>query len=233
MTKVETKPIGEQVQEVLLSRILGGHYRPGERLSPDRIKAEFGISITPVRDALQRLRQSSFVEVRPRTGVYVATLDAKRASDVFDVRIALEVLAAQNAAERIPLEELERLCQRYHKADAILAASGNERVLEEIDTQLHELLAEYSGNEVLKETLKTLSYQVAWVRTLAGKGARRYRKSFEEHKAILDAILRHDPVAAAKATREHLENSKATVIRYLESAEIATKNGSAGHASDS
>jgi len=228
---VETKSLGEQVQEVLLARILSGDYRPGERLSPDQLKTEFGISITPVRDALHRLRQSGFVEVRPRTGVYVANLDAQRASDVFDVRIALEVLAARNAAERISLEELERLRQRYQEADAILAASEDEGVLEEIDTLLHELLAEYSGNELLRNTLKTISYQGAWVRTIAGKGARRYRRSFEEHKGILEALFRKDSAGAAKAMEAHLRNTKATVVRHLKTSELPKRSEAAGRES--
>ena len=225
---VETKSLGEQVQEVLLARILSGDYRPGERLSPDQLRAQFGISITPVRDALHRLRQSGFVEVRPRAGVSVTNLDAKRASDVFDVRIALEVLAARNAAERISLKELEQLRQRYQEADAILAASEDESVLEEIDTLLHELLAEYSGNDLLRTTLKTIGYQVAWVRTIAGKGARRYRRSFGEHKAILKALLRKDPDGAAKAMEAHLRNTKATVIRHLKTSEESKRGEAAG-----
>lgn len=228
---IDTKSLAEQVQELLLARILGGDYRPGQRLSPHQLKNEFRISITPVRDALHRLRQLGFVEVRPREAVYVAHFDVKRASDVFDVRIALEVVAARNAAKRIPPGELEQLRRRHEQADAILALSGDERVLEEIDTLVHDLLAEYSGNEILRQTLKTISYQAAWVRTIAGKGARRYRKSFEEHKAILDALFRRDPLVAAKAMEEHLENTKATVIRYLEATEVAEGNGSTAHGS--
>jgi len=225
---LETNSLGEQVQQVLLARILGGDYRPGQRLSPDQLKTELGISITPVRDALHRLRQAGFVEVRPRAGVYVANLDAKRASDVFDVRIALEVLAARNAAELVPAAELKELSRRYQEADAILTTSGDEGVLEEIDTLLHELLAEHSGNDLLRDTLKTISYQVAWVRSIAGKEARRYRRSFKEHKAIVKALLRKNSVAAAKAMEVHLRNTKATVVRHLKASELAKRSEAAG-----
>jgi len=211
-----TQGLGEQLHDILLSWILEGKLRPGERLVPASLRTQFGVSITPVRDALQHLKRAGFVQVRPREGVTVSFLDAKRARDVLDMRIALEMLAARNAATCAPQDEVEDLARRFRDADARLAASADERVVEPIDWSLHELVLRYADNGLLQEALRTIHHHVQWVGGIAGVGARRIRDSFGEHKEILKALLRQDPDAAGEAMRRHLTNTKATVLQYLE-----------------
>ena len=211
-----TQGLGEQLHDILLSRILEGKLRPGERLVPATLRTQFGVSITPVRDALQQLKRAGFVQVRPREGVTVSVLDAKRARDVLDMRIALEMLAARNAATCAPQDEVKDLARRFRDADARLAASADERALEPIDWALHDLVVRYAENGLLQEALRTIHHHVQWVGGIAGVGARRIRASFGEHKEILKALLRQDPDAAGEAMRRHLTNTKATVLHYLE-----------------
>jgi len=104
-----TKGLGDQLHDIILSRILAGTLRPGERLVPASLRADFGVSITPVRDALHQLKRAGFVQVRPREGVTVSLLNAKRARDVLDMRIALETLAARNAALEEQVRDLTSL----------------------------------------------------------------------------------------------------------------------------
>jgi DNA-binding GntR family transcriptional regulator len=210
-----TQGLGEQLHDILLSRILEGTFRPGERLVPANLCTQFGVSITPVRDALQQLKRAGFVQVRPREGVTVSFLDAKRARDVLDMRIALEMLAARNAATCAPENEVKDLARRFRDADARLTASADERVLEPIDWSLHELILRHADNGLLQEALRTIHHHVQWVGGIAGVGARRIRDSFGEHKEILKALLRRDPDAAGEAMRRHLTNTKATVLQYL------------------
>ena len=82
-----TQGLGEQLHDILLSRVLEGKLRPGERLVPATLRTQFGVSVTPVRDALQQLSapEPFFVQVRPREGVTASVLDAKRARDVLDI----------------------------------------------------------------------------------------------------------------------------------------------------
>jgi DNA-binding GntR family transcriptional regulator len=219
-----TQGLGEQLYDIILGRILEGRLRPGERLVPSNLRTTFGVSITPVRDALQQLKRAGFVQVRPREGVTVSVLDAKRARDVLDMRIALEMLAARNAATTAPPDELQGLARRFRDADARLTANGGDRVLEPIDWALHELVVRYADNTLLQEALRTIHHHVQWVGGIAGIGARRIRESFGEHKEILKALLQRDPEAAGEAMRRHLTSTKTTVLRYLEGLSGVSRN---------
>lgn len=212
---VITTPLGDQVYDAILSRILGGTYAPGERLFPDQLRVEFGVSITPVRDALQRLRQVGFVEVRAREGVYVATVDAKRARDTYDMRIALETLAARLSVSRIPDEVLADIARRFEVAEEALIRTDDEQVLLETDWSVHEMMARYSDNDLLRASLATVVQQGNWVGLVAGQLARFYRQAFEDHKVILDALIRRDTEGAVLATQRHLERAKTIVLRHL------------------
>ena len=212
---IVTQSLGQQVFDVLLSRILDGTYRPGDRILPEDVSGEFGISTTPVRDAFHRLRQAGFLSVRAREGVYVSHLDVKRAANVFDVRIALEAAATHAATDRIPQEALLELEACYQQAERELGLTGSEEVLDPIDLLIHNLTLQHCDNDLLKEMLTQLRHQVEWVRTIAGKGAHRYEQSFQEHKEILAALQRRDPEAAAQAMQDHLRRTKSTVLHYL------------------
>jgi len=211
-----TKGLGDQLHDIILSRILAGTLRPGERLVPASLRADFGVSITPVRDALHQLKRAGFVQVRPREGVTVSLLNAKRARDVLDMRIALETLAARNAATCAPPGEVAALDRRFGEAAARLSQGGDEKILDTIDWAIHELVVRYADNELLQQALRTIHHHVQWVGGIAGVGARRVRRSFGEHQQIMRALLRRDPDAAGEAMRRHLTNTKGTVLRYLE-----------------
>ncbi|MFB3817944.1 MAG: GntR family transcriptional regulator [Candidatus Methylomirabilales bacterium] len=211
-----TRGIGAQLHDIILGRILDGTYRPGERLLPAELRAAFGVSITPIRDALQELRRAGFVHVRPREAVTVSQLDAKRARDVLDMRIALEMLAARNAAGCAPAAEVQALDRRLREAEAALAQSGDEAALEAVDWALHDLVLRHADNELLQEALRTIHRHVHWVGVISGPVIRRYRQSFEEHKQVLRALLRRDADGAAEAMRRHLTKTKRAVLRYLE-----------------
>jgi DNA-binding GntR family transcriptional regulator len=225
---VNTRSLRDQVFDIVLERILSGRYRPGERLVAEQLRGEFRVSITPIRESLQRLAADGFVEVRAREGVFISALDAKRAGDIYDVRCALESLAARNAATRIPDDELAALVGRFREAEATLAmhadgaasaGEADDAVLDELDRALHGLLLTYADNALLEDMLTTVHRQGAWVRMIAGKGARYLRRALPEHEAILGALARHDGEAAAEATRAHLVALKAHVVSYLAAAE--------------
>jgi len=217
-----TKGLGDQLHDIILSRILEGTLRPGERLVPATLRANFGVSITPVRDALHQLKRAGFVQVRPREGVTVSLLNAKRARDVLDMRIALETLAARNAATCTPAGEVAELDRRFGEAAARLSRGGDERSLDTIDWAIHELVVRYADNELLQQALRTIHHHVQWVGGIAGVGARRVRRSFGEHREIMRALLRRDPEAAGEAMRRHLTNTKDTVLRYLENVAVSS-----------
>src|SRR6185295_5329524 len=98
----------DEVYDVLRASILDHRFRPGERLFVDQIAAHLGVSLTPVRHALQQLATEGLVEIRPRSGTYVASLTDADISETFEIRRALEYLAAESAVSRIEDETLKQ-----------------------------------------------------------------------------------------------------------------------------
>ena len=103
------KPLSEVVSETLRQAIQDGTLKPGERLMEIPLAEELGVSRTPIREAIRKLELEGFVVMVPRRGTYVANISLKDITQVFEIRSALEELAAGLAAERITSEEIETL----------------------------------------------------------------------------------------------------------------------------
>ena len=103
------KPLREVVSETLRQAIKDGVLKPGERLMEIQLADELGVSRTPIREAIRKLELEGFVVMVPRRGTYVADISLKDIAQVFEIRSALEELAAGLAAERITPDELEYL----------------------------------------------------------------------------------------------------------------------------
>ncbi len=176
-------PLGSQLYQVILERILNGIYAPGQRLFPDHLRTEFGVSITPVRDAIQRLKLDGFVQVHARQGVYVATLDAKRVRNIYDLRIALESLAARLAAPYIPADVLTALQQRFVSAEAEFATTADEQALFRVAPCVHEVIADYCDNEPLRQILTTTKQQNRWAGSIAARQASRATRTSSSSSA--------------------------------------------------
>ena len=99
------KPLRELVCENIRQAIIDGTFSPGERLMEIQLADEMGVSRTPVREAIRKLEQEGFVVMIPRRGTYVADISIKDITEIYEIRISLDILAAGLAAERIALVE--------------------------------------------------------------------------------------------------------------------------------
>ena len=95
---IQTASLGRQIENELREEILAGRLSPGQRISIDTLAAQWGTSSTPVRDAVKRLADLGFLRIAPRSGVFVAELDARKLEEIFELRIALECMAVTKAA---------------------------------------------------------------------------------------------------------------------------------------
>ena len=108
--------LSEQVEIALKNEITSGRMLPGQRISATDLKAAWNISSTPFRDAVRSLEMQGFVVVEARKGVFVAPLDAKAVSEIFDLRIALECMAIERATPLVPTHEAARVLAAYTNA---------------------------------------------------------------------------------------------------------------------
>lgn len=205
-----TKPLAEQVRDLLRERIVGGAILPNARVDMEALATEFGVSVTPVRDAVRLLERDGLVVVRPRKGVFTAPADVKAFRDVFDARIALECLAVETAVERIPSLSLEEVAASHDAAAGRLERTprAEAAILGLIDSAVHDLIVRHCDNDVVRELMDGLRDRTAWVRRLTADRGGRYRQSFEEHRRLLEALRARERGRAAVVLREHLTRSR-------------------------
>ncbi|MDK2881847.1 MAG: hypothetical protein PWP58_182 [Bacillota bacterium] len=212
------QPLWEAVYLALRSAIVRGDLPPGQRLAEQQLAEELGASRTPVREALRRLALEGFVVLVPRRGAYVAELSFKDMNDVFELRTALEGLAAALAAERITEEEITALEQ----AVADLAEAVDEGVTQRvvgIDTNFHALIYTASRNRRLIQIVANLSDQIQSfrMRSLAAPG--RLKDTLNEHRRLVAAIARRDAALARKAAEEHIQRAEVSLLKARQEAE--------------
>lgn len=204
----KTASLSEQIEDALKEEILVGNFGPGERIPVDELANKWNVSSTPIRDALLRLASVGLVKVIPRRGFYVETLSKQEFKNIFDLRIALETLAVETAATRIPKKELERVMQQYRDAEAEIAQDGERTLLLQYDHALHDLIIQYCDNPKLREFMIELRDLDLWARgTLVSLRPDAYEQALPEHIRVMEALQTRDPQVARAALREHLEQA--------------------------
>ncbi|MDD3364429.1 MAG: GntR family transcriptional regulator [Syntrophomonas sp.] len=208
------KPLRELVLDAIRSAIMSGILQPRERLMEIQMAEELGVSRTPIREALRKLELEGFIVMVPRKGAYVADLSFKDIADVFEIRAALEGLAAGLAAERITEEELEDLERLLvEKREAITQNDIGKLV--EVDTKFHELMYKASRNERLSSIISNLREQIQRFRLTSLSFPGRMKDSLDEHKKIVEAIQSRDSQIARHVAQEHIENAENVLIECL------------------
>ena len=192
------------VHDVLEDRILTGQILPGSRVDEARLAEEFGVSRTPVRQAIFQLAATGLLEHVPRRGAFVADIGPQLLSEMFQVMAELEALCAANAARRASESDIEAL-QACHAKCAQAAESGDsDRYYYENET-FHELIRTISGNGFLRDEIGRLQKRLKAYRRLQLRARNRMENSLTEHASIVDAIKIGDASAANAAMRDHIK----------------------------
>lgn len=205
----------------LQEQIRAGRYRPGQRLPSERELSELlGVSRPTVREALQSLATLNIVEPRHGSGTYVSSLELEQLlapldfalevgtaalAHLFELRLAVEPLAASLAAERATDDELTRL---RALVDAASAATTREQLVE-LDIELHALVVEAARNPLLVALHRSLGTISRESRELTSRSRAATRRALADHRLLLTALERRDGAAAAAAMQEHLARVRA------------------------
>ncbi len=196
------------------SAINSGKLQPGERLIEIQLAEELGISRTPLREAMRKLEMEGFIVMIPRKGTYVADISLKDITEIYEVRISLDMLAASLAAERISDEELEEM-NRQLLLTASLSVETEMAEIVAADSVFHDVLYRATRNERLLGIISNLREQITNIRGRSMAQPGRMKDTLTEHRNLLDAIASRDPEAAAAAARVHIENAERTLIESL------------------
>ena len=207
-------PLRDVVFQTLRKAILTGELMPGERLMEIHLAEKLGVSRTPIREAIRKLELEGLVINIPRRGAQVAEISERGLRDVLEVRRALDTFCAELACERISDEEKEALkkaCTDFEDAVATKDAS----VIAKADVAFHDIIIGATGNERLVALLNNLAEQMYRYRFEYIKDVSQHKKIIEEHRVLLDAILKGNIIGARDAAREHIDNQEKSILMQI------------------
>lgn len=230
-TAAERRALVDKLAADLQARVLSGALPSGSRLRQSTIAAEFGVSRTPVREALRKLQAGGLIELQPHRGAVVRGLSAREIRDAYEVRAELEALSAELAATRIRHDQLERLHAvqaRFHDGldRTVAAREGGETQGSDVERaeiwgrandEFHQTIQQASGNLVLATTLAQLhqGFPRDLSRIVLSESTPLLRENVREHEQILEALTARDPVRAREVMRSHVRHAGQLVtLRY-------------------
>lgn len=194
---------------LVLEAIDSGVYLPGDRLVESELAERFGVSRTPVREALQRLETQAIL-VRDGRSMVVASLDHDQLGELYAVRAQLEGLAAQLAAQHAAPEEIRILQEMVAQDEAVV---DDPAALARANRRFHRQIHLASHNRYLIRQLESVHRTMALLTTSSLSAEGRGVDAVAEHKAIVEAISKRDMAAADAALRDHISMAYETRLK--------------------
>ncbi len=188
---------------ILEQEIVTGSLKPGTKLDETLLAERFGVSRTPIREALTRLAAGGLVEIRPRRGAVVSTITIKDLMNMFEVMANLEAVCARFAARRITPEEKEELVATHGLCSALSETDQYDEYYKQ-NMVLHGLIYKAAHNEYLEKQTLDLRLRLSPHRRLQVRIPGRMQSSSKEHGELVAAILEGNAELAEKLTRDHV-----------------------------
>ncbi|OWT54255.1 GntR family transcriptional regulator [Candidimonas nitroreducens] len=193
----------EQLRQAIEEKIAMGEYAPGRRLDEVELAAAFGVSRTPLREALIQLGSAGLLDVRPRRGAVVAEVDPRRLCEMFEVMAELEAMCGRLAARRITEPELAELRAAHAECGAAVQAHDLEAYYE-ANARFHAQIYHASHNLYLAEQALRLHRRLRVYRRLQLRVRDRIGNSYAEHGGVLEALAAGDSNLTAERLRQHV-----------------------------
>lgn len=221
------RPLRDVVCDAIRLQIINGDHAPGARLVEDRLAEDLGVSRNPVREALRVLQAEGFVEMIPRRGAVVSMLSVREVEEIFEVRSALDGLAARLASRKCGPEQQAALDGILKETLAAVRSSERTK-LSVLNTTFHGLVVDIADNSCLRDLWLPLRGRMQWIfsRTVVQRG----HGSYEEHFELAEAIVTHDEDRAALLAREHIDAARRSYLDEMTSADVPLSEVADGRA---
>ena len=193
-----------QVADRLREQIYQHELKPGDAIDEMALCERFGISRTPLREALKVLNSEGLIELIPRKGSFVRSMEIEELNELFPVMAVLEGLCAREAVENSSPCDLEQLEKMHDKLEQ-LAALGNIDGYYEQNFVFHQAVQDLSGNKWLQRVIGDLRKVLRLARHMQLTIPGRLEASLEEHRQIMKAFRKHDPDMADQNMQDHLK----------------------------
>jgi DNA-binding GntR family transcriptional regulator len=204
--------VSRDVYATLFDRIVAGELTAGTRLKEIALSKEFGISRTPVREALRQLANDGLTEILPAQGARVTGFAADDIEDVYDIRMALELLALDLNGQALRLQPLTALRERLRQADR----DNDTAAHIEIDALLHRYVVESTNRRYLLHVYDEMGRLMQRFRHLGFRDRAVLTRATAEHAALLEALLVRDIATARHILEAHIRNSKLSALAQLQ-----------------
>jgi DNA-binding GntR family transcriptional regulator len=196
--------LSDQVKEFIIDAIMGGEFRPGDRIVESSLARRLGVSQAPVREAIRDLVLMGFLETEPHKGTSVRSFSPEELWDVYTVRAALESLSARLAATRLTEADVETLQSILDE----MVEAGRKQDLDRmtrLDNDFHETILKIAGNRLLHQLWQALRFGY-WTIVTAKMSSFDLEYLAARHEELLNALKTRDPEKAMYAMRRHIED---------------------------
>jgi DNA-binding GntR family transcriptional regulator len=215
--KQKASALSAEVFAALKERIIRWEYLPAHRFTEEELSEEFGVSRSPIREALQMLVENGLVTKEPYRGYTVRQPDLKEIHDLYDVRQALELFAVEwLAGHGMPQSEWAELSHTWQNIAHNLPQ--NMAHFAESDEAFHEKLAECTGNQALVQYLRNIDERLHFVRLTDITTPERLCATCEQHLKILECVRSGDVRCAREAMRQNIEDGRQNVEQAVKEA---------------
>ncbi|WP_435229381.1 GntR family transcriptional regulator [Pseudopelagicola sp. nBUS_20] len=201
------------IYQQLLAAIENGGLRPGDRLLETNLAQRFGVSRTPIREAIRRMEADGLVAHQPRVGAMVRVLTQQDIVELYEMRIVLEATAAQMAAKHISKSEIRAL--EHLNAQMMQAASDSHKVAT-FNRKLHYCILSAARNRFLARSQKSISHSLILLGKTTLESSERVKDVGAQHDAIIVALKSGEAETAAKMMRAHMEASLEHRLKALQ-----------------
>lgn len=187
---------------------------PGSLINEADLMARLGFGRTPIREALRSLASEKLVQVYPRRGMFVTSVDVQNLSALSEVRAVLEMKAASLAAQRSTVSDKEITIALIAEIDAIKSELTMAKLIQ-LDQRIHHHVYQCAHNQFLESSLDQYYAHALRIWFLALNRVDDLTDALVEHRALLEAIRDNDAVAASSAMQDHIEGFEANIRRFL------------------
>jgi DNA-binding GntR family transcriptional regulator len=213
LTALTPVNLNERVYDELRTRVLTRQEPSGAKLSLHALADELGVSRSPVHHALTRLVSEGLLTVRPRRGYYVTPVTARAVDEGYDVRLALELLAAERAIEELDESRLARFAELLEATDAAISHEQWDAA----NAAFHEHQIDLAGNALLSRFYRELSVNLM-MQVIRGGHVEGHANLVTEHRGIVETFALGALPAAERAIREHIETGRRIALDAIERA---------------
>ncbi|WP_068675059.1 GntR family transcriptional regulator [Oceanobacillus sp. Castelsardo] len=209
MSKIETSLLTKQVYNVLRGKIIAREYMPSEKLDIHKLAEEFGVSRSPVKDAVNQLVYDGLIEIIPRKGTYVTELNFIEFIEVLDARLMIELWAAKQIVHTISNKKIEQWGKMVQEMDSLLEVSPfHFDSYNKLDMQFHSTLIDWTDNNKIKEIFSSLNTHVSLSRIVHSTSLESTFKRHKDHSRLYEAMKNRDLPSFSDAITEHIESIK-------------------------